>query len=93
MKQKQSIPKHLRFTLGDFNTRFPDDNSCLEYLKEKRFPGGVTFCEKCKQDRKHHRVTGRPHGRVITAEDVSPMAGTIFEKTPLRSKHGFMRCI
>jgi len=82
MNRRQSIPKHLRFTLNDFNAKFPDDESCLEYLKEKRFPGGVTFCEKCQQDRKHHRVSGRPAwacdycGRMI-----SPMAGTIFEKS------------
>jgi transposase len=84
---KQSIPKHLRYTVNSFNTQFPDDAACLEWLKEQRFPGGVTFCGKCQQDRKHHRVTGRPaYACDYCGSMVSPMAGTIFEKTttPLR---------
>ena len=24
------------------------------------FPGGIAYCEKCEQDRKHHRIEGRP---------------------------------
>jgi len=79
---KQSIPKELRFTVADFNRQFPDDDACLEYLKEKRLPGGVTFCQKCEQDRKHHRVTGRPaYACDYCGSMISPMAGTIFEKS------------
>lgn len=81
-KQRQTIPAHLRFTIKDFDAKFPDDESCLEYLKEKRFPGGVTFCEKCQQKRKHHRVSGRPAWACdYCAKMISPMAGTIFEKS------------
>jgi transposase-like protein len=82
MSVRQSIPKSLRFTLEQFFDRFPDDDACLEYIKEKRYPGGVTHCAKCGVERKHYRVTGRPAyacdhcGRMI-----SPMAGTIFEKS------------
>jgi transposase-like protein len=79
---KQSIPKHLRYTLKHFNQQFPDDSACLEWLKEQRFPGGVGHCEKCAVDRKHHRVTGRPAWACdYCGSMVSPMAGTIFEKT------------
>jgi len=82
MKVKQHIPKPLRFTLQDFSKRFPNDNACLEHLKEKRFPGGITYCEKCKQERKHHRVTGRPaYACDYCGKMISPMAGTIFEKS------------
>ncbi len=82
MKVKQSIPKHLRFTLQDFFKRFPNDDACLEDLKEKRYPGGVTHCAKCKQERKHHRVTGRPaYACDYCGSMISPMAGTIFEKS------------
>src|SRR6266566_4979294 len=82
MKVKQHIPKPLRFTLQDFSKRFPNDNACLEHLKEKRFPGGITYCEKCKQERKHHRVTRRPaYACDYCGKMVSPMAGTIFEKS------------
>src|ERR1017187_4138939 len=79
---KQSIPKHLRYTLKHFTAQFPDDNACLEWLKEQRLPGGVGFCEKCAVERKHHRVTGRPAWACdYCGSMVSPMAGTIFEKT------------
>jgi transposase len=82
MKQRQSIPKHLRLTVENFHQRFPNDEACLEYLKEKRFPGGVTYCGKCEQERKHHRVTGRPaYACDYCGSMVSPMAGTIFEKS------------
>jgi transposase-like protein len=80
--RRQTIPKHLRYTINDFNAQFPDDNACLEYLKEKRFPSGVAPCEKCEQDRKHHRVTGRPaYACDYCGSMISPMAGTIFEKS------------
>jgi transposase len=82
MNRRQTIPKHLRYTINDFNGQFPDNDACLEFLKEKRFPGGVTYCEKCEQERKHHRVTGRPaYACDYCGSMVSPMAGTIFEKS------------
>lgn len=82
MKVKQSIPKHLRFTLADFNTQFPDDSACLDFLKEQKFPSGLVPCAKCGKDRKHHRVTGRPaYACDYCGSMISPMAGTIFEKS------------
>src|SRR6185503_14450901 len=80
---KQSIPKHLRYTVNHFNEQFPDDESCLEWLKEQRMPGGITHCDKCGVERKHHRVTGRPaYACDYCGTMVSPMAGTIFHKSP-----------
>lgn len=87
MNGRQSIPKHLRFTIGNFNTRFPDNDACLEELKEKRFPNGIAYCVQCKQNRKHYRIAGRPvYGCAHCGSQISPMAGTIFEKssTPLQ---------
>lgn len=66
----------------DFNAQFPDNDSCLEHLKEQRFPNGVAHCEKCSKERKHHRVTGRPaYACDYCGSMISPMAGTIFEKS------------
>ena len=82
MNRRQTIPKHLRFTINDFNSQFPDDAACLEFLKEKRFPKGVGFCWKCNRNRKHHRVSGRPaYACDYCGTMISPMAGTIFEKS------------
>ena len=80
MNRRQTIPKHLRYTISDFNRQFPDDDSCIEHLKEQRFPGGIAYCVKCQQDQRHHRIIGRP---VYSCDEcltqISPMAGTIFE--------------
>ena len=82
MNRRQTIPKHLRYTINDFNRQFPDDAACLEHLKEQRFPGGVTYCEKCQQERKHYRINGRPvYSCDHCGTQISPMAGTIFEHT------------
>jgi len=80
MDRRQTIPKELRYTINDFNTQFPDDDACLEHLKEQRFPGGIAYCEKCKKERKHYRITGRPvYSCDHCGTQISPMAGTIFE--------------
>jgi transposase-like protein len=80
MNRWQTIPAHLRYTIMDFNEQFPTDDACLEHLKEQRFPRGVAMCPKCREERKLHRVHGRP---VYACDEcltqISPMAGTIFE--------------
>lgn len=87
MNRRQTIPKHLRYTINDFNREFPTDDACFEHLREQRFPNGVAYCAKCQQEQKHHRVKGRPvYACDVCLTQISPMAGTIFEhsSTPLR---------
>jgi len=80
MNRRQTIPKHLRYTINDFNRQFPDNDACIEHLKEQRFPGGIAYCGKCQQEQKHHRIKGRPvYGCDVCLTQISPMAGTIFE--------------
>jgi transposase-like protein len=79
---KQSIPQHLRYSFEDFNRQFPENDSCLEHIKEKRWPHGVTYCGTCKADKKHHRVSGRTAYACETCGwHIYPLAGTILEKT------------
>lgn len=87
MKIPQPIPAKRRFTINDFNAKFSDDVACLDWLMEQRHPGSVALCSFCKEERKHHRVASKKAwacGHCGTY--ISPMAGTIFEKsrTPLR---------
>ena len=76
-----------RYTIKDFDAQFPDEDSCLEFIKNARWPDGVT-CATCKRITKHYRIEGR---KVYSCEfcrnQVSPLADTIFHKseTPLRS--------
>jgi len=82
MKVKQRIPRALRYTVRDFNKEFPNDTACLEYIKEQRYPGGITQCAKCDQERKHYRVNGRTaYACDHCGNHIYPLAGTIFEKS------------
>jgi len=75
------------YTIRDFNEQFPNEEACLEYIKNTRFPNGI-FCEKCQKATKHYRIANR---KVYSCEfcgtQVSPTADTIFHKseTPLRT--------
>jgi transposase len=82
MKVKQHIPKELRYNLKDFNNEFPNDSACLAYIAEQRYPGGVTYCPQCQQDRKHHRVGNRTaYACDHCGHHAYPLKGTIFEKS------------
>ncbi len=82
MNRRQTIPEALRYTIQKFHSTFPDDDACLEQIKEQRFPGGVTVCYKCEKPRKHYRVKGRTAYACETCGNhIFPLAGTIFEKT------------
>jgi transposase-like protein len=78
--------KMKRFTVKDFNAKFPNDDTCLEWLKTNRWPDGI-MCQKCQRVTKHHKVTGRQvYACDNCGHQISPMAGTIMEKsaTPLK---------
>ena len=76
-----------KYTIKQFNAQFPDEDSCLEFLKNARWPEGIT-CSKCQRVTKHFRITGRKvYSCEFCATHVSPTADTIFHKssTSLRS--------
>lgn len=78
--------KQKHYTIKDLERDFPDDNACLEWLKNNRWPDGI-YCEKCKRITKHHRLIKRPaYSCDFCGNNVYPMAGTILEHsaTPLR---------
>ena len=82
MNRKQTIPKNLRYTRTQFDADYPNDDVCLETIKEQRFPGSVAHCEKCDLDRKHYRVRGRTaYACDRCGNHIYPLAGTIFEKS------------
>jgi len=82
MKNTNCIPAERRFTIMQFNERFPDDDACLDWLMEKRYPGGVATCSYCRVERKHHRIASKKaYACDYCGTYISPMAGTIFEKS------------
>lgn len=70
-----------KYTIKDFQHEFPDDASCLEWLKNYRWPDGI-FCQNCGKVTKHHLMTTR---RSFSCQEcghhVHPTAGTIFHKS------------
>ena len=70
-------------TFSRFLVLFPDNDACLDYLKEKFFPAG-TECPnpKCKKATKFHRVKGRSaFACQYCRHQVYPTANTIFHKS------------
>jgi hypothetical protein len=68
-------------TYSRFLELFPDNDACLEYLKERFFSDG-TECPKCGKASKFHRIKGRSaYSCQFCGHHVYPTAGTIFHKT------------
>ena len=75
-----------KYTLRDFQTQFPDDAACLDWLKDYLYPDGI-HCKRCQRVTKHHRAATRPSFCCDRCGNhVHPTAGTIYHKssTPLR---------
>jgi transposase len=75
------------YTIKDFNERFPNEDACLEWLRQHRFPKMIE-CPVCKQPRNFYRVKTRKAYQCDRCRyQISPTAGTILHKspTPLRS--------
>lgn len=75
------------YTLEQFNQQFPDEDTCLEWLRYKLYPTKI-YCPHCHKPTKHHRINGRKaYGCDYCGHQISPTAGTIFHKssTPLRT--------
>jgi transposase len=82
MNIPQSIPAARRFTITQFNEMFCDDDACLDWLMEQRYPGSIATCSYCRVERKHHRIaTKKAYACGHCGTYISPMAGTIFEKS------------
>ena len=74
-------PKMLPFTFKDFQKKFPDDASCLEWLRGYLYPDGI-HCVKCDRVTKHHRDARRPsYSCDYCGHHVHPTADTIFHKS------------
>lgn len=68
-------------TYSQFFERFPENDTCLAYLKDRFFPDG-TECPKCGKASKFHRIKGRSaYSCQYCGHHVYPTAGTIFHKS------------
>jgi len=83
-KRKQS-----KFTKEDFERRFPDNDACLEWLKTHPYPNGI-YCPVCKKVTNYSKLHKRPvYACNVCRYQISPLAGTIFHKSPTSLKMWF----
>lgn len=73
------------FSLATFLRKYKDDNACLKEIFAIKYPEGV-YCKTCKKITNFTRVKNRPVYQCACGHQISPLAGTIFEKstTPLQ---------
>lgn len=72
----------MRFTVKQFNERFPNDDTCLDYMFEQAY-GHMPACPKCGvANPSYYRVRNR---KCFECKDcgnqIHPLAGTIFHKS------------
>ncbi len=75
----------MKYTIKDLQTDFPDDDACLEWLKNYLYPDGI-YCPIDKKITPHHRMkTRKSYSCELCGHHVHPTADTIFHKssTPL----------
>ncbi|MHB8280116.1 MAG: IS1595 family transposase [Candidatus Humimicrobiaceae bacterium] len=82
------------YTIKDFNNNFPDNDSCLEWLKNHKYPKGIICdnpkCKKYNSIAPHHKITNRMcYSCDYCGSHVYPMADTIFEKSTTELKYWF----
>lgn len=84
-RQRKSVERSLssdsRMTYTEFMRRFPDSDTCLEYLKQHHYPNG-TPCPKCAKSTRFHKIKGRSaYSCQFCGHQVYPTAGTIMHKS------------
>ncbi len=76
------------FSLGSFLKTYKDDVACLEHIKEIKYPVGI-FCERCQKITNFTKIKNRPVYQCSCGYQISPLAGTIFEKTTTSLQYWF----
>jgi transposase len=78
---ERSPSSDCRYSRVEFTRDFPDDATCLEWLKNHLYPDGI-YCVNCERVTTHHRVKSRPsYSCQFCGHHVHPTAGTIFHKS------------
>ncbi len=80
-------PETASHSSARFGRAFPDEASCLEWLRNYIYPAGIVCqnkaCPKSGQVTKHHRVLSRrSYCCAYCGHHVHPTAGTVFHKSP-----------
>lgn len=70
-----------KYTIKNFQKDFPNNDACLEWLKDYRWLDGI-YCDICGKVTKHHLMnTRKSYSCQYCGHHVHPTAGTIFHKS------------
>jgi transposase len=80
----------MRYTVKTFNERFPDDDSCLDYMFEQAYRSRIA-CPKCGiVEPSYYRVKNRKcYECKDCGNQIHPLANTIFHKSSTSLKDWF----
>lgn len=78
-----------KLTIKDFEARYPDEDTCLEDVFQRRY-GHFRRCPKCERHFKYYRVKSRKcYACQYCSHQIHPLAGTIFHKSETSLKLWF----
>lgn len=83
----KELSRHMKYTLKDLRSDFPNEEACLEWLISWLYPNGV-FCVECDKVTKHYKIKARKvYSCSKCGHFIHPMSGTIFNNShvPLTS--------
>lgn len=81
--------KQINLTIKNFNKIFPNDETCLHTVFLNRY-GHLENCPVCKSKFSYHKVTDRKcYACAYCANQISPLADTIFHKSSTELKNWF----
>lgn len=73
--------KMQKFTLKQFLEMFPDDDTCLDYIRHAKYPERID-CPNCGKNTLFHRVNNRKtYACDYCGYQISPTSETIFHKS------------
>lgn len=75
-------------TIAEFNKLYPDDDACLERIFNLRY-GKDYECPKCHKRGFYRNRARKCYSCAWCGYDISPLAGTIFHKSPTSLKNWF----
>jgi transposase len=68
-------------TLKDFQRMFPDDDACLDFIRNIKFPERID-CPRCGKNSLFHRTSRKTYACDHCGNPISPTANTVFHKSP-----------
>jgi len=78
-----------KFSPGEFLKLYSSNEKCLEKIKQLRWPNGI-ICPDCQKITKFYPVKGRTtYACEFGGYQLSPLTGTIFEKTTTPLQYWF----